>query len=340
MKTPDFSTLLSRYLSHYLPVQRNLSSNTICSYRDTFKLLLLFCRDEKKLNISKLSLSQLDKKCVEEFLLWLTNTRGASSSTHNQRLCAIHAFFDYVMVEEPSYMDHCLQILNIPHKVTRAPPAKYLVPEDLKILLSTPDISTRKGRRHLVLLTVLYDTAARVSELVDVRLRDIRLESPATITLHGKGGKIRSVPLMKQTVELLTKYFAEYHIDPSKSPDLPLFFNARRQKLTRSGVNYIVQKYAGLAAKVSANIPKDISPHVFRHTKAMHLVQANVNPIYIKDFLGHADISTTEIYARADNEAKRAVLERAAKHLDLPVDSGWERDSELIEWLSSLGNRQ
>jgi len=336
MKTVDFASLLTRYLTHYLPVQRNLSSNTIRSYRDTFKLLLLFCRDEKKYNISKLSISKLNKKCVEEFLLLLTNTRGDSAATYNQRLCAIHAFFDYVMAEEPGFMEQCVQILDIPHKVAHAPPAQYLTPESLKLLLSMPDTSTRKGRRHLVLLTVLYDTAARFSELTDICLRDVRLESPALITLHGKGGKTRSVPLMKQTVTLLKDYFAENSINPQVRPDMPLFWNSRRQKLTRSGVTFILQKYAEMARKVSSDMPDHITPHIMRHTKAMNLVQANVNPIYIKDLLGHADISTTEIYAKADSEAKRAALEKATAQLELPTVSRWEQDADLIEWLSSL----
>ena len=337
MKTSNFSRYLTQYLTHYLPVQRNLSSNTIRSYRDTFKLLLIFCRDEKGLNIAKLTLSKLDKKCIEDYLLWLTDARGSSPSTYNQRLCAIHTFFDYVMTEEPSYMEHCLQILKIPSMVAPTPQAKYMTPENLKLLLSMPDVSTKKGRRHLVLLTVLYDTAARVSELVNIRLRDIRLDFPAVITLHGKGGKVRTVPLMKQTAGLLQGYLQENHIDLRATPELPLFWNGRRHKLTRSGVTYIVQKYAEMAQELSTGMPTKISPHVFRHTKAMHLVQANVNPVYIKDYLGHADISTTEVYARADNEAKRAVLEKATAHLDLPKASHWEQDTELIDWLSSLG---
>ena len=213
MKASDFSKFLTQYLTHYLPVQRNLSSNTIRSYRDTFKLLLIFCRDEKGFNIAKLNLSKLDKKCIEDFLLWLTNTRGSSPSTYNQRLCAIHAFFDYVMTEEPTYMEQCILILKIPSMVSPDPPAQYLTPENLKHLLSMPDTSTPKGRRHLVLLTVLYDTAARVSELADICMRDVRLDFPAVITLHGKGGKIRTVPLMKPTTELLRSYLEENHID-------------------------------------------------------------------------------------------------------------------------------
>ena len=221
--------------------------------------------------------------------------------------------------------------------VAPTPQAKYMTPENLKLLLSMPDVSTKKGRRHLVLLTVLYDTAARVSELVNIRLRDIRLDFPAVITLHGKGGKVRTVPLMKQTAGLLQGYLQENHIDLRATPELPLFWNGRRHKLTRSGVTYIVQKYAEMAQELSTGMPTKISPHVFRHTKAMHLVQANVNPVYIKDYLGHADISTTEVYARADNEAKRAVLEKATAHLDHPKASHWEQDTELIDWLSSLG---
>lgn len=337
MKTADFSVLLTRYLTHYLPVQRNLSSNTICSYRDTFKLLLIFCRDEKRYNIAKLRLTALDKRCIEEFLLWLTNTRGVSPSTYNQRLCAIHAFFDYVMAEEPEYMEQCILIHNIPGKVASSPPAQYLTAENLKLLLSMPDTSTKRGRRNLVLLTVLYDTAARVSELADICIRDVRLDSPAVITLCGKGGKIRSVPLMKQTVELIRDYFTENRIDPHLHFDMPLFWNAQKQKLTRSGITYILRKYVEMAQGISSEMPSNITPHKLRHTKAMHLVQANVNPVYIKDFLGHADISTTKIYARADNEAKRAALEKATEHLGLPTVSNWEQDAELIDWLSSLG---
>lgn len=337
MKQSDFSVLLTRYLTHYLPVQRNLSGNTIRSYRDTFKLLLTFCRDEKGFNISKLTIKQLDKRCVEDFFLWLSKTRGVSASTYNQRLCAIHAFFDYVMTEEPEYMEHCRHILKIPSLATPDRPAQYLTAENLKRILSAPDASTKQGRRHLTLLTVLYDTAARVSELADACVRDVRLDFPASITLHGKGGKIRTVPIMKQTAALLQKYFAENRIDLRIHCDMPLFWNTHKQKLTRSGITYIVQKYADMAKAETTEMPPKISPHIFRHTKAMHLVQANVNPIYIKDYLGHADISTTEVYARADNETKRAVLEKASEQFHLPKASNWEQDTELIEWLSSLG---
>jgi len=337
MKPSDFSVLLTKYLTHFLPVQRNLSANTIKSYRDTFKLLLTFCRDVKNLSVAKLTLKQLDKRCIEDFLLWLRQTRGASPSTCNQRLSAIHAFFDYVMAEEPEYMEQCQKIIKIKSMESPYPPAVYLTADNLQTLLSRPDASTKQGRRHLTILSVLYDTAARVSELVNVRIRDIRLETPASITLHGKNNKIRSVPLMKQTVNLLNEYFAENRLDRRSQGDWPLFWGARRQKLTRSGITYIVQKYANTASDGFSGMPRKITPHILRHTKAMHLVQGDVHPIYIRDYLGHADISTTEVYARADNETKRTVLEHAAERLQLPQASDWERDAGLIDWLSSLG---
>lgn len=186
----------------------------------------------------------------------------------------------------------------------------------------------------MVLLTVLYDTVTRVSELVDICIRDVWLDAPAVITLHGKGGKIRSVPLMKQTVELIRAYFAENNINSQFHFDMSLFWNAHGQKLTRSGVTYILRKYIEMAQEISPRMPSNITPHKLRHTKAMHLVQANVNSVYIKDFLG---ISTTELYARADNEAKRAALEKATEQLGLLTVSNWEQDTELIDWLSSLG---
>ena len=211
MRTPIFSELITHYLTQYLSVQRNLSSNTIRSYRDTFKLLLSFCRDEKGIRIVKLTIAQLDKQCIEDFLLWLRDIHGVSESTYNQRLCAIRAFFAYVMIEEPSYMEHCKKILDIPSLKTPDREPQYMSADALKRVLSAPDTSTKRGRRHLTILTVLYDTAARVSELTNILIRDVRLDFPASITLHGKGGKIRTVPIMKETVALLKEYFSENH---------------------------------------------------------------------------------------------------------------------------------
>jgi site-specific recombinase XerD len=188
----------------------------------------------------------------------------------------------------------------------------------------------------LTLLCTLYDTGARVQELIDLRACDVMLENPAVITLTGKGSKARRVPVMKNTAELLKRYLMEQNLDKQWKSQYPLFTNSQHNKLTKEGVAHIICKYADAARKTSLLIPTNIRPHMFRHSKAMHLLQAGVNLIYIRDFLGHVDLKTTEIYARADTETKRKALENAYPDL---VDSNlpdWSKDEALLSWLSEL----
>lgn len=185
-------------------------------------------------------------------------------------------------------------------------------------------------------MSVLYDTGARVQELIDLRVGDIVLENPAVIVLTGKGDKTRRLPIMKNTVLLLQNYLMENKLNIPWKNDYPLFFNSQHNKLTKEGVAYIVAKYAESARKVSTLVPSKINVHMFRHSKAMHLLQAGVNLIYIRDFLGHVDLKTTEVYAKADTETKRKAIEKVYPDL---VDSNlpdWNKDQGLIAWLSEL----
>lgn len=168
----------------------------------------------------------------------------------------------------------------------------YLSEAETKTLLSMPDTKTRKGRRDQALLTLLYDSGARVQELADLRVGDLRLEFPAQVKLTGKGRKTRSVPLMDKTTALLKNYLLEQHLDSPSDFEHPLFYNSQGRKLTRQGIAYILKKYA-----VACEI-EEISPHKIRHTKAMHLTEADVNPIFIRDFLGHTDLKVTEVYSK------------------------------------------
>lgn len=211
---------------------------------------------------------------------------------------------------------------------------EYLPEHVLKELLSLPDQTQKYGIRDTALLCLLYDSGARVQELIDLSLLDIRLETPATIRLYGKGRKVRVVPIMSQTAVILQKYLSVWHLDPARRPDDPVFVNHQGKRLTRPGVTYILNKYM-------AQIPwqegkKSVTPHVIRHSKAMHLLRADVDLHYIRDFLGHVQIETTEVYARADAEMKRKALEAA--HLDLPVETqtSWQKDQSLLSWLQSL----
>lgn len=333
MKTTDFPSMLSDFLLKELPNIRNQSSNTIISYRDTYVRLLIYCRDVLSIKPERISVTDLTAERLADYLNWLEQDCNNSINTRNQRLAAIHSLFRYIQMQSPEYLFQCQQILGIPYKKTEKHPVGYLSEDETKALLSTPDTSTRKGRRDQALLTLLYDSGARVQELVDLRVGDLRLNTPAQVKLTGKGRKTRCVPLMDKTVALLRQYLLENNIDTPVSFEHPLFFNSQRKKLTRQGVAYILCKYADLC-----NI-QQVSPHKLRHTKAMHLTEADVNPIFIRDFLGHTDLKVTEIYSKTSIKMKKAALDKmnSGKTVipDKPVKD-WTNDNSLLDWLNGL----
>ncbi len=333
MKTTDFPSMLSDFLLKELPNIRNQSSNTIISYRDTYVRLLIYCRDVLSMKPERISVADLTAERLVDYLNWLEQDCNNSINTRNQRLAAIHSLFRYIQMQSPEYLFQCQQILGIPYKKAEKHPVGYLSEDETKALLSTPDTSTRKGRRDQALLTLLYDSGARVQELVDLRVGDLRLNTPAQVKLTGKGRKTRYVPLMDKTVALLRQYLLENNIDTPVSFEHPLFFNSQRKKLTRQGVAYILCKYADLC-----NI-QQVSPHKLRHTKAMHLTEADVNPIFIRDFLGHTDLKVTEIYSKTSIKMKKAALDKmnSGKTVipDKPVKD-WTNDNSLLDWLNGL----
>ncbi|MHC4707455.1 MAG: site-specific integrase [Planctomycetota bacterium] len=336
MKPTDFARHLTEYLTSYLVSQKNVSRNTILSYRDTFKLLLRYCRQVKKIAVEKITMDLLSDALVVDFLGWLETDRDCSISTRNQRLATIHSFFRFVQSEEPAGIFHFQKVIAIPQKKVQKVAIGYLSPEAMKLLLQQPNRQTSRGRRDLTLLSVLYDTGARVQELIDLRPCDVLLEQPAVITLTGKGNKVRRVPILKNTAKLLKNYLANYGLDKPWKNQNPLFSNSRHVKLTREGVAYIVAKHAAAARKISSGIPEHVCPHMFRHSKAMHMLQAGVNLIYIRDFLGHVDTKTTETYAKADVEAKRAAIESVCTDLVTDALPDWSKDEPLLAWLSDL----
>ena len=336
MKPTDFATHLTGFLSVYLPRQKNASKNTIASYRDTFKLLLRYCLEQKNIPVEKLNMSMLTHVIIVDFLEWLEEERKCCIATRNQRLAAIHSFFRYAQYEEPSGILHFQKVIALPIKKAPKPSVPHLTPEAMKLVLSRPDKMTVKGRRDLTLLSVLYDSGCRVQELANLRVRDVVLDNPAVLILTGKGNKVRRVPLMKNTLTLLQHYFQEHSLDKNCKKDYPLFINKQHKKLTKEGIAYIISQYVGSARRMSTSMPEKVTPHVFRHSKAMHLLRAGVSLIYIRDFLGHENIKTTEIYAKCDSELKRKAIENAYPDL---VDSNlpdWNKDAALLDWLSSL----
>jgi integrase/recombinase XerD len=336
MQPTDFAKYLTEFLSIYLPTQKNVSKNTLRSYRDTFKLLIKYCQELKGIPVERITLNVLSSKCLTDFLEWLETTRKCSISTRNQRLAALHSFFRYIQAEEPAGMFHFQKIASIPIKKAPQKVVEHLIPEAVKLLLEQPDKHTTKGRRDLTLLSVLYDTGARVQELIDIRVCDVTLQAPAVIMLTGKGNKTRRVPIMKNTASLLQNYLLENKLEKPWRNENQLFTNNQKHKLTKEGVAFIVSKYVASARKTSTIVPQKVNVHMFRHSKAMHLLQAGVNLIYIRDFLGHIDLKTTEIYARADTETKRKALENVHPELIDSTLPDWNKDQALLSWLSEL----
>jgi site-specific recombinase XerD len=336
MKPTDFSIHVTSFLTHYLAAQRNLSPNTIKAYRDVFTLLLRFCRDVRGIAPEKLRLEQIDVGLLEAFLDHLETERKSSPRTRNHRLATLHAFFRYVQAEEPAHMVQCQRILAIPLRRHARPTVGYLSKDELAEILAQPDLRTSEGRRDAVLLSVLYDTGARVQELIDLSVGDVRLDPPAQLRLIGKGRKMRAVPLMHNTIQLVRDHLQENHLDRPQNFDKPLFRNARGQRLSRSGVRYILQKYLGRARSKLPCLNRKVSPHTLRHAKGMHLLQSGVSLDMIRDFLGHVDVKTTQIYARANLEMKRNALEKITDPSPVRTIPSWQQNKDLLDWLRSL----
>lgn len=336
MKPTDFSIYVTSFLTHYLAAQRNLSPNTIKAYRDVFTLLLRFCRDVQGIAPEKLRLEQVDVSLVEAFLDHLETERKSSPRTRNHRLATLHAFFRYVQAEEPAHMLECQKILAIPQRRHARPTVAYLSKEELAEILAQPDLRAAQGRRDAVLLSILYDTGARVQELIDLSVGDVRLDPPAQLRLLGKGRKMRAVPLMDNTVQLLRGHLQENHLDRPEHFDKPLFQNARHQHLSRSGIRYILTKYLVRARSQLPTLNRTVSPHTLRHAKGMHLLQSGISLDMIRDFLGHVDVKTTQIYARANLEMKRRALEKISDPSPVPTIPSWHQNKDLLDWLRSL----
>jgi site-specific recombinase XerD len=256
-----------------------VSSNTIKSYRDTFKLFLLYCKQHCNLSIERLSLERIDKTLILGFLEWLEKDRINSVSTRNQRLACVHGFYRYLQLEDPVGLLSYQKILSIPIKKTQHPTINHLTPDALKLILAQPDPSTANGRRDLVLLCVLYDTGARVQELVDLKVGDVRLDSPPILTLTGKGRKTRQVPIMPNTQALLQQYRDEVFSIQNGMQDHPLFFNRQRRKMTRAGISFILDKYVSQARAKSPIIPSKVTPHVIRHYLPFLTMSCRASPL-------------------------------------------------------------
>lgn len=337
MKTTDFSRYLTDYLTQYLPQECGASPNTVQTYSITFTLFLRYMKAEVGISPDKLRLRDLTKLRVVHFLDWLETDRRCSVSTRNARLATLHSFFRYLQYRDVQGIAVWQQMLTIWFKKCASPAMAYLTADAMRLLLGQPNTYTQKGRRDLALLGLLYDSAARVQELADLTPADFRFEGTTTVRLKGKGRKSRIVPLSEHQVRNLMRYMQERGLfEPHKSI-YPLFSNPQNGKLSRAAILRIVKKYAAMVRLTHPSmIPNRLGCHSFRHSKAMHMLEADINLVYIRDFLGHVSLSTTEVYARASAQKKMQALQKMNPSIVAHRKTSWQKDGRLLSWLKEL----
>lgn len=333
-KTPnDLALALRDFFGEFLPKVKSLSPHTIASYRDSLVLLLRFVAAQQGRSVSVLDFADLAAPQILSFLTHLESNRRNSASTRNVRLAACHAFFRYVATRQPHRLEHCQQILLIPFKRTRQRIIEYLEYEEIQQILDATDQSTFDGRRDYALLATLFNTGARVQEILDLRVCDLQLSKPFQVRLFGKGRKERCCPLWPQTARLLRNLCKERQLDPHSQQRV--FLNHRGDPLTRFGVRYLLKKYQDRAQVHLASLQgKRLHPHSMRHSTAIALLKAGVDLTTISQWLGHASPNTTNKYAAIDLEMKREAL---AKVKPIPgYRSTLHKNRSIIDWLEGL----
>jgi site-specific recombinase XerD len=312
-----------------------MSPHTLSSYRDSVTLLLRYLAARRRIPVDKLDIADLDAERIVAFLQDLEDTRGSSVATRNVRLAAIHAFFRYLAASDPNRIEQSQRILGVPFKRARARPVEYLEYEEIQAVLASISRTTASGRRDYAMLATMFNTGARVQEILDLRACDLRLGRPAHARLVGKGRKERACPLWPQTAGLLKNFLAE-SATPVDS-DRPLFLNSRGQPLTRFGVRYLLRKHCDGAQAIAPSLQKKrLHPHSMRHSTAIHLLKSGVDFVTISQWLGHASANTTNRYATVDIEMKRAAISKAQPPRKSRSTRRWRNDPSLLAWLEAL----
>jgi len=336
-----FSTI-REYFTVYLPHQRCLSEHTIKSYRAAINQFIDYLDAEQKIPIRKVSFSHFMNKHVNSYTDWLRDVRRCTDSTINQRLLALRAFVKYCATMNAENMKLYADICKVPFRKTPSKMVEFFTEDALQTLLAQPDMLTRNGLRNGFFMILMYDTGARCQEMLNLRLRDFVIDTPSPyIYLTGKGAKTRAVPLMQKTLAHYRSYVNQFHPESTRDRDDLLFYtviHGQRNAMSPDTVAHFLRKLGKSARLQNLNVPENVHPHQFRHTRAIHLYRAGVPLTLVAEILGHAQISTTQIYAYADTEMKREAILKAAEKSSLSIDDTpcWKGNEDMIRKLYGL----
>lgn len=328
---------MKRFFNEYVISIRNLSRNTLKSYRDTFRMLIRHMYAENHIVPDKLLIADISKERVLSFLNNQQTNRGISEATRNQRIAAIQSFAKYLSLQAPEHVEWCREMRNIPKKKAEKKLITYLEKAEMDALLEMPDRSTSQGRRDYALLLFLYNTGVRAEEAASMKISALTLpsrKSDKTIpiaTILGKGRKTRRCPLWDKTSEILAS------LTKDRKPEEAVFLNRLGQTITRFGVYEMVTRYGKMLEIRMPDVKgKRISPHTIRHTTATHLLQAGVDINTIRAWLGHVSVNTTNIYAEVNLEMKAKALQACAPEKSTKEKIDWKNDENLLSFLENL----
>ncbi len=326
-----FSKLVQEFLTNYIISECNYSINTKKSYSTTFYLFLEYMNKINNIKPNKIEIEAITKEVIIQFLDWLETNRNVSISTRNQRLACIKSFYKYVQTNELDLFESCSKILSIKNKKVPNKIISYFTEKEIKIMIDY--LNDCEDLKKLTIICVLYETGARVSEFINIKLNDLNLSNNGSITLYGKGNKTRIVPISEELVKLINKYLKEVYINYG---DDYLFYSNYKKKYERSSINKIIKC---LIYKVKEKYPNQFKenyhPHSFRHTKATHLYNNGTPLLYIKEFLGHSTITSTEVYATPDTNKQRKEILKNSETINAKNKYSSNKIDNLNNWLKN-----
>jgi len=338
-----FFQLIRDFLTIYLPKQKSASAHTIKSYKIVLNLFIDYTKEALSCPITEIQFEVITRSHIEGFLEWLENHRGCSISTRNQRLASLRSFYSYAAGRDITLVSYFQEIEKIPLKqLEKSREIKHFSEEVLKVILGIPNQQNKREFRNLFFMILLYDTGARNQELLHIRLKDMNIKAKEPyVILFGKGRKTRLVPLMAKTVEHYEKYLRIYHSD-SIDDDF-LFYTLRKGNkgsMSPDNTEKFIKRYGQLAQETNHHVPENLHPHMFRHSRSIHLYRNGMSLPLLSEWLGHSQLESTLVYAYADTKMKQEAIAKATSALNpiktAQVSVNWQEDEETIKKLYGL----